>query len=83
MVALKTIQSPLVGSCLSALLEGGEGADTFNLADVTSSTIKGDAGADLVSASGLVSAGALYGNSGNDSIEIVGIVTSTSLRRCW
>ena len=59
------------GSLSSGLLEGGEGADSFKLANVTSSTIKGGDGADFVSATGLITAGALYGNSGND------------FRGCW
>ena len=63
---------------LAALLEGEAGADNFKLADVTSSTIKGGAGDDLVSATGLVSKGLIYGNSGADTLEIVGAVTSTS-----
>ena len=78
-VAARVTPVTIGGSLSSGLLEGGDGADSFILADVTSSTVKGGEGDDLVSASGLISAGALYGNSGNDSFEVGGAVTSTSV----
>ena len=61
------------GSLTSGLVEAGEGADTFKVADFISATVKGEAGADLVSASGVVSVGALYGNAGNDTVVVNGV----------
>ena len=65
------------GSLSSGLVEAGEGADTINVADLISSTVKGEAH-DLVSASGVLSVAALYGNSGNDTYVITGVATSAS-----
>ena len=53
MAALETIQSLLVVDF--CLLESAEGVDSFKLANVTSSTVKGGEGADFVSATGLIS----------------------------
>ena len=66
------------GSLSSGLVEAGEGADTVNVANLVSSTVKGELGNDLFSASAVVSKGALYGNKGNDSFVLDGDATSAS-----
>ena len=63
----------------SGLLEAGEGNDIFKVADVVSSTVKGETGNDFFSATGAISSGVLYGNAGTDTIEVVGAVSSSSI----
>ena len=63
----RTIPSPSADLCLLVLLKVVRVLTPSSVADVISSTVKGGVGADLFSASGSVSLGALYGNSGNDT----------------
>ena len=68
-------QNDLVTIGLSSVVEGAEGVDTINVANMISATVKGGADA-MFSASAVVSAG-VCGNSGNDT-ALDGLATSAS-----